>query len=324
MNATLAQLKELDQLRHDNPKAAIEKLLRHAEEIPHELHPLYLGVCGSTYRLLAGQSRNIEAGLKRADEHIALGLWLAVQDGDDSSAADLLLRRGYVAADRGSYSTALLFAERANAVYDRARARVGRGRALVDQGRYLFHLNRLPDATRSLSAALELLPESEQTNRFSAYQILGMCSVEAGRYRDALEFADRAAQLVPSRAFEGKLRWLQATICLELQDLEKAEEHLLQILEIFRRLHLGEAALAACELVKVQLLRGHFDAAWRTACATREILIPLGDNYPIVAASIGDLLRDGQAALDLKKVAEFRRQLDKARERRSWRSLARP
>ena len=314
-----AWLERMDARRYEDPRGTIDRLLRRAAEVPPGLHAAFLGVCGSAYRIRSGTG-TIRSDLATASRFIRLGQYVARQRRDPLARADLLLRFAYVLADRGHLAEALLRAERANAIFDRAEDRVGRGRALVDQGRYLYYLDRPREAIAAFSAALQLLPDSERRNRFSAFQILGLCCRQIGQLEVALRYAVQAAPLAPGRWFEGRLRWLQAELHLDLGDLPAAEEHLRAVVEIFRQLHHGEAALASCDLVRVLLLRGQPAAAWATAAAVCDLIIPLGEHQMVTAALV-ELLRGGEAALTLERVEKAGGQIREARERQDWRSL---
>ena len=313
-------LAELDQLRYEDPSEALAQLEGNAHRVPRELGPLFLGVCGSSYRTLAGRSTRPDQKLKKAEDHILFGQWVANRLGAPTARADLDLRLSYVVADRGDYAKALSIAERACGIFDRAGDATGRGKALADQGQYLIYLKRHQEAAHAYSIALRLIPAEEVRYRFSCFQALGLCSLRADAPEEALKFAELAGQQIPGRWFEAKLRWLQSKICLALSDLAEAERHAQSTTEIFFRLHYGEAALASCELVSIQLLQGRAEAAWDTAARARQLVLPLSENR-VVAAAIAELLRGGQEALTLERVEKVRSAIEEARERRDWRSL---
>ncbi|MCP3964688.1 MAG: tetratricopeptide repeat protein [bacterium] len=315
-----AWLEHVDAMRYEAPGEALSLLLPQMSRVRPHLHPLFFGVCGSTYRILAGQSERVEPLLEQARQQILFGQWIAKKRSDPLALADLYQRYMYVELDSGALERALVCAERAAAIYDRNGNRPGRGKALVDQGLCLYYLGKPQEAITSTETALRLLPESERRNRFSAYQILGLCCLEVGEHQAAMEYTRFAERLVPSRSFEGKLRWLQARISLKLLDLDSAENYFLAAADIFFDLHLGEAALASCELARVQLLQGRLDDAWKSATLVRKLVVPLAP-YPAVAAALADLLRGGRAALTLALVNDVKRQIEEARERREWRSL---
>ncbi len=315
-----AWLDRIDQLRYEDPQTALDLLLPELDQVSPRLHPLYFGVYGSTWRNLAGRGAQIESGLSLAHQLIVFGQWIAAERGDSAAEANLELRLSYVLADRGSYAEALSRAEHANAIYEREGDVAGRGKALVDQGRYLYYLGRRHEALRAYSAALRLLPKREKSYRCSAYHASGVCHLDLGRPREALRYARLAEPLVPSPAFEARLRWFQAKIHAGLEEYPRAETCLVVAIDILRRLHYGDAALAAVELVKVQLLQRRSDAAWRTAVTVRELVIPLSRNR-IVSAALLELLRGGRAALTLRRVEAVRAQILKARERQDWCSL---
>lgn len=315
-------LEEMDQLRYDDPEGALEQLLAKAGSTPAELEAHYLGVCGSAYRNLACRSIQAAPALEQAREHIALGLWIAGRRGDTRALGDLLLRKSYVVAEHGDYAESLALAERASGLFDRAGHRPGRGKALADQGLYLYNLGRLEEAVSAYAAALELLPREDRRCWCSAHQVSGLCFLKLGQPRKALEYAERAVRFVPdSVAWKTKLRWFQASVLTDLDELELAESQLGGVVEALQSIHYGEAALASCDLVRVQVLRGRPGPAWETAVAAHALVFPLS-GHRVVAGALVELFRGGRQALSLELVGKVKATLEKARERREWRSLA--
>ncbi|MEM7587629.1 MAG: hypothetical protein AAF560_29855 [Acidobacteriota bacterium] len=314
----MAWLRELDQARYEDPERVLSELEAARSRVPASHQPRYFGVYGSTHRMLAGRSQQSEPCLERAEELLRFGRWIAERRGDDSAFADLLLRSSYVLSDRGDYRQALVLAEQANALFERCQDRVGRGRALFEQGRFLFYLNRTAEAIEAYYAALRLLPTSEQSNLFSVHQGLGLCFQRQGQYQKALKHALRAEALVPSPWFEAKLYWLQAHIYRGLEKHYLAEQRLTRAADMLSALHYGEAALAAVELVQLQMLQGKTKAAGDTLRSIIGLVIPLGGNHE-VAAAIVELMRD---KLTLEAVETARRQIETAKECSQWHSLA--
>ncbi len=316
-----AWLLHLDQLRYDQPRPALAKLRAARRDVPKRFQPLYLGVVGSTYRNLAGQSSRLHHRLLQAEEHINLGRWLAENNEAAVDVGNLDLRLSYVFADRGDYTKALSLAEHANAIFERALNITGRGKALSCQGQYLYYLNCLNQAIAANRAALKLLPASEGRGRFAAYQVSGLCYLALGQHDTALNYAKLAEPLVPSPWFEAKLRWLEAKIHKETKAFEAAEEQLARVVEIMSQLHYGEAALATVELVEVQLQQGHLDQARETVGTLRGLIIPL-NSFRVVSSALIELLRDGQHKLTLARVSHIKERIEGAREHQVWRSLA--
>ncbi len=311
-------LEEMDRARYEDPAGTLERLITRRLEVQPRYQALFFGVCGSTLRVLAGRSAKIEQQLNQAKIHIAFGLWIARKRSDGLAAADLLLRQSYVCADRGEVGAALIDAERANAIFERCRSRPGRGQSLVDQGRYLYYLERTDEAIEAFDQALALLPETAMKFVFTAHQSLGFCFLRTGEYRAALEHCRLAESMIPSRWFEGKLRWLEARVHEASSDLAAAEVSLGLVFEIFRKLHLGEAALAAVELIRIQILQGKANLASATCQQVTSLIIPLGANR-VVAAALVELLR---GELTLGRVQAVKIRIEEAREHREWHSLA--
>ncbi len=318
MSEFAAWLRRLDQERYEDPQRVLKDLEGCRATVPPPHHALFLGVCGSTYRLLAGRSQRSEPCLKQAEVHIAFGRWIAAKRGDTSAEADLLLRSSYVVADRGDFRLALARAEQANALAERCQDTVGRGRSLFEQGKYLYYLERTPEAIPAYLAALRLFPASEQASVFSTHQNLGFCYQREKQHGKALAHARAAEELVPSPWFEAKLYWLQAHLHEDLEDLALAEMKLRRVAEIFSELHYGEAALATVELVRLQLLQGKAEEAGATVRGIVELIVPLGNNQVVAGAIVG-LLRGN---LTLSRVEAARSQIETAKECANWHSLA--
>ncbi len=312
-----AWLKEMDRARYEDPERVLKDLEGRRATVPPPNQPLYFGVLGSTYRLLAGRSQRSEPCLKQAEVHIEFSRWIAKRRGDTSAEVDLHLRSSYVMADRGDFRLALARAEHANALSERCQDIVGRGRSLFEQGKNLYYLQRTPEAIQAYRAALRLLPESEQANVFSAHQALGLCFKRQKHHGKALEHAREAEKLTPSPWFEAKLCWLKAQLYEGLADLSQAETQFSRAAEIFSDLHYGEAALATVELVRIQVLQGKAEEAAATVRGIVELIVPLGNNQVVAGAIVG-LLR---GSLTLDSVENARSQIETARECPKWHSL---
>jgi len=316
-----AWLKQADELRHKDPDAVLRMLLPRASEVKPRFHPMYLGVCGSAFRKRSGKG-DCRADLRTAGDYIRMGQHIAWRRGNALAEADLLIRQSYVFGDQGNYTAALRVAERSNALADRGQDKTLRGRSQVEQGRYLYYLNRFSEAEACYDIALKLLPDSEQRYRCATYHALGYCSLELGDPVTAIEYAKLAELLAPDdRSSRAKLMWFRASTLLTLERFEEAEELLTSVLNSLRSIHFGEAALASCDLVKVQILQGKLEEAWSTASSVRSLLIPVSQNE-LVSAGLAELLRGGRAALDLRTVSRIRSKIDEAREHRLWHSLA--
>ncbi|MEE8522714.1 MAG: hypothetical protein V3T72_02185 [Thermoanaerobaculia bacterium] len=119
---------------------------------------------------------------------------------------------------------------------------------------------------------------------------------------------------------------MQALIARKRGQLGESERSLRQALDIFRGIHLGEAALAGVELVQVILEQGKPGEARQVCESLHPLLEPLERN-PIIAAAVGELLAasfSGSLALNLVKriKARIKDAAEDAAARRQWRALA--
>ncbi len=317
---TRTDLEYLDRLRYEHPEATLCRLLPAGDRLTSEMTGLWLAVTGSAYRLRAGQREEIEADLRRAEQHIKAAQWAAERTGDLAGFADALQRLGYVLADRGDYRRALELAERAAGIYDRISDRAGRGKALVDQGVFLNGLGRIEEAIRAQSLALAMLPESLPMNRLAALQGLGHLYRLAGDLEAAVGYLGRACQIPGVGAlFEGKVLWLLGNVLSDQERYAEAAATLQTAVAILATTHYGEAALATTDLVRVLLLDGRHHEAAEAATTMRALVIPLHGNR-IASSAITDLLR-GESTLTLNRVERARALITRARGRRGWRSL---
>lgn len=308
-------LDELDRSRYEKPRLVAERAEELVEHVELEHLPLLLGVAGSSYRFW-------DMRLDEAEHAIRAGLEIAHQQEDLSAIGNLLQRLAYVVADRGEHAEALRIAEKAMGTHVIAHDMVGVGKSLVDQGMFLFYLGRYLEAIRTTKAALIYLPDAERANRRAALQYLSAFHHKLGELQIAREYATRAEELVEGMDLvaKGKIVWLQAKISEGLHEYTEAERSLKEVVEIFRPIHHGETALATTELVRVQLLMGRPEDAFQTARTIYPLVEHLGSNR-IVSAALDELLRAGLEGLRLTLVERVRARLEKARERREWRSL---
>ncbi len=252
---------------------------------------------------------------------------LARAGGDSSTVADLYLRRSYIVADAGDHARALTLAELAAGIFARLGDRAREGRALEDAGRWLLYLDRPRESIAARERALELLPESEPRYRLAAFCNLAYGYLAIGAPPGAERCLTSAEPLVSSAATQdrAKVQWLRASICRKLGRLDESERALRQVLEVFRGLHAGEAALVGCDLVRVILEQGKPAEAVRVCQGLRPLLEPLRPNR-IVDTALGELLLAGAVgslSLDLVRrvKATITAQRNDVRARRAWRAL---
>ncbi len=323
---TRAEIEDLDESRYEHPEAALCRLLPAADRLPPELTAFWLAVTGSAYRLRAGQRKEIEADLRRAEEHIQAALWTAQAAGDAAGQADALQRLGYVLADRGEHRQALELAERATGIFSRLADLFGKGRSLIDQALWLWHLGHRRITIRVVDEALPLLQtRSTAADRYraAAFQLRGFCFQRLGDLEQALEDLDRAVNALrgdSAAPMKARILCLRAAIRTSLENFDSAARDYWKALEILRTVHYADAALVTVELVRVLILLGRHDEARRTAFSVRQLVIPLQRNRH-VSAAIAELIRGGQSALTLARVERVRAALEQARTRSDWRTF---
>ncbi len=235
----------------------------------------------------------------------------------------MLQRLGVAHAYRGDNALGLLCAKEAGYLHRLAGNRRGEGRSWVDQGVRYFHLGKLELAIAALEQALETLPPDEVRHRFTAHQGLAEIHQRRGELDQALCQVDRAEELAPEvgKGLAGNLLCSKAAIAGDLADWPQAERCYAGALEVFRAVSPIDAALAAVEMVRAQVLQGRHENARGATRAMVSLLQPLRKNR-IVSAALMRLLRlvlDGgrltERALD-RAAREIRRERAR-RERRA-------
>ncbi len=305
----------LDRMRYEEPQRAIDQATALIKYCPRELVPHLLGVAGSAWRLLVQ--------LDKAEHAICAALQMAQRLDDDQMVGELLQRLSYVLLERGELEVALGAAERASSFHLRCDNIEGVGKTLVDQGIWLRALGKREAAISVLRLALKLLPEEERHNLAGALQTLGTCFRELGEPEIALEYAFQAEELTPGlpRVVADKVKWLRANAWADLGKLSEAEELLRSVVRNLAEVHLGEMALATCDLMRVYLMDGRITEAFEAATALRALVEPLRENK-IASAAIAKLLRDGETGLTLALAEEVRTRIEsELRHRPLWRCL---
>lgn len=284
----------LDERRYHEPKEVIHQAHWAVDHVELDLFPAFLGVVGSAWRLLMQ--------FNAADHSIQAGITIATRQGSHHTVGQLLQRLSYIVADQGSRTEALRLSEKAAVLFLRSGHLEDVGKAVVDQGIWLHYLNRFDESIETHKSALNQLAPSAHRNRCTAFQYLGLNHRELAQPDQALRYLEKAEQVATDAGIgawaTSKLMWLRARIYSDIGNLSQAEELLLAIVDNFRSLHLGETALATCELVQVYLKLHRPEDAYLAATSMRALVEPLKTNK-IISAAIGDLLRSGQTGLTL-------------------------
>ncbi len=312
-------LHQLDSLKYADPEKAARATENALDFVNESDVPLLLGVWASAQRLL------IE--LDPATHAIWYACSLARELGQEQVYGDLLQRLAFVVADKGSYETAHAVSQEATDVWLTVGDLAGVGRSLVDRGIWSYHLGRVAIAERFSRQALAHLPADDFRNRCAALQILGTCARDADDLPRAEEYLAEALGL--AGALEplgmGKLRWFEALVKADSGKSAEAVEILSAVVELFRPIHRGEAALVAVDLVRLLLENGRRAEALSAVQAIVPLLSRHASRNAIVRAAettLVELIRGGSAGLTLHHVEVLQGALERIqRERHLWRSL---
>ncbi len=307
----------LDEERYSDRKKAGERALWAVDKIEDALLPSLLGVAGSTYRL--------QTQLQEAHHAIYVGLKLALERNDSLAGANLIRRMAYVVADDGDYKAALRLSRRAAALYLEGSDMPGMGTAVADQGIWLLNLGRPNAGIAAGKLALDHLSPDQCRYRCAANHGLALCYKEIGRFTKALEFIAETEELVGTLdpMTQCKLSWLKGALLARQGKLGSAEDILSMVVSKLRTLHPGECVIAACDLVKVQLGRGHSAQAYIVATSLVRLMEPLSRNR-IISAAIAELLRGGREGLTRLRISRVLDHLALAqKDRKQWQGLLR-
>ncbi len=294
------RLRELDVLRDEDPGSAVREAKSALAEASREQLPRLLAIYGS--------ARRAQAELDKALEALHHALPLAEDAGDSTLGADVLQRLGVAYAYSGNNALGLAYAKEAGYRYRLAGDQRGEGRSWVDQGGRYYHLGKLDLAVAAHRRALDSLPPDEVRHRFTAHQCLAELYHRLGEFDRALRHVSRAEKLGSEvgQGLLGSLFWAKATIAKDLPDYGQVEQCYAEALEAFRTVSPIDAALAAVELVRAQVLQGRHEAACETTRDMVSLLQPLNRNR-IASAALMRLLR---TVLDGGRLTE--RMLDRA------------
>ena len=251
------------------------------------------------------------------------GIRMAKQRNDLAELGKQQCLLSYIVANLGDLDEALNIAERAFFSSLKAGKREAAGGALVAEGTWLFYLNQLPEALEVLEYAERFLPAKSSRERLAAVQISGLVYQKLGDLSMALKKLEEAEAVMLDKYpwDEAKLLWLRARIYADDEQHATSVECYQGVVEFFLEHHLGEAALATCELVRVQLQIDRAVDAYATAEKMRALVEPLRHNK-IISAAIADLLRSGQKGLTLALVDRLIAKLKSERQsKQNWFAL---
>jgi tetratricopeptide (TPR) repeat protein len=308
-------LQSLDSMRYADPAGALALAEGSVAMVELELLPRLLGVVGSIFRM--------QLKMEEAQHAIHAGVEVAVSLNDHRTIGRLIQRLGYVFADMGDHERALCHANAAASYVLQVGDHRALGPVMVDQGIWLYYLERYEDSLRVHRAAYEFLAPEEKNNRIAALQYQALCWKDMGNLEEAFVFLRRAKKEAGSenRWAGPKLNWLEGELLRDLGQFDQAVEYLQKAIDHFRRVHLGEAALVTCDLIRAWLMQGKGEEAYLAARELLVLLEPLRGNR-IISSAIADLLRGGQIGLSLALVDTVFAQIQSEHSnRRNWHSL---
>lgn len=273
-----AVLQEVDEeLRYEDPAAAIDFLERHMEEINAEDVAYALGIYASSCRPLLLRSEAYEA--------IWHALRMATSDGDIPCKANLLQRYSHLKASLdGDHEGAFHLSAKASVAYITAGDLNGLGKVFVDQGGFHVNAGRMDQAVTCFRVALLLLDENDKPFRCAALQGQGVICAMREQTLEAARFFDEAVPFARTRTDVGKLAWMKGNALKDSHILDEAFTKLAPASPV-------DASLVACDHVKILLETGRIAKASKVIGTTRRLLEPLRmHRNPIATAALRDLI----------------------------------
>lgn len=284
--AELARLEEMDALRYEDHQAAATQARRLAAAAlargHFELALRAAGVLASSLRL----SVDLDGA-----QAIAWGAFRAARrHGCQATAADLLQRMVYIAADRGDHRMGLRLGSRAMEIYIDLEDPVRVRKAQVERGIMMIRLERYESALQALRTALQYLPEGERRYRFSAMHGIASSYLGLGDIPNAEAILRLAEpELPPGPHHRGRLFWLQAAMASYSENIRGAETLYRRALDIFDASLPADRAICSIELIHLLLRAGRPLEAHGLARGIQAVafMLPQGS---VVDAAVFELL----------------------------------
>ncbi len=299
-----ANLETLDRMRYTAPKEAIRQVLTTLSYCSRPMIPRLLGVAGSTWRLMLD--------LEKAEHALYAGLKMLEELNDPRATLELAQRLCYVRSDQADFAGALRLSEKIAMDYLRLQDRVGFGKSLVDQTVWLSRLGRSQESINVGLTALDFVPKHEGCNRCAIYQTVSFCFRELGDTEKALKFlllAEEVSEALGDKWGKDKLLWLRGNLLADQHNIDDASAILWRAVENLAETNLAEMAIAACDLVRVELLAGRPTVAREAALKLRLLVEPLRHN-PVISSAISDLFDKEAKAMTLALVQDVRCRLE--------------
>lgn len=311
-----AFLDRLDQQRYRDPAAA----LRVAETVvtiaSRKELPRLLAITGAALRA--------QIQLMGAEHAYYAAIQGALLLGDHRAVGNFLRWYTYLLLDKGRFGDALHSANNAAGLLLRENDNLGLAKVCVEQALCLLYLDRLPEALRALETALLRLPQGEARYRAAAHQNTALAYESMGRIGEAFRSLDATSTFYDALSTKHRAQLLlpRARLFSRLKDWASEEVCLRPCIDLLRRTHHGETALATCDLVRNLLVQRRPEEAFGVATSMRALVEPLRHNE-VVSAAIAELLRSGREGLTLAIVRRVRTRIESGRQQRSaWLRLA--
>ena len=210
------------------------------------------------------------------------------------SRAKTLQRVGDLAADTGELEHASTLLEAARELYLKLSDSRGVGRTLVDLGVIEGKSERHGEALEKFGQSLEVLPEDDMRQRFTALQGSGLCHLELGDIERAERFLDQALEVAAMSGSRGLMSfplWLRSKIHCARGELAQAVRDLREIQRLYLEgsSHPLDLALVSLEIARLLWLQGNGEGLQEL---TSEMMPLLGrlEKSPLVLAAIEEFL----------------------------------
>ena len=294
--AVRLELAELNALRKVDPNKVLRRTRSLLPKVEDSLVPRVLAVHAAAFRV-QGRLDEAQMVLGKAIE------WVRSFD-DPGLEAELYMRAGYVVASRGDFQRAVDLSERATVLFANHGDGLGIGKSLVERGNWLYGLERYDEASTLFEGALqhfdrgtssgdEVESALDSENRIyhaSCLLSLARTHLRLGDLEAARLWAAEARSRSQDTGLEPELAWMQASIARDRGDAVEAEQHLLDVVELYRGVAPVNTALAIVELARLQLESGRVEDSYETA---KSMLTVIGDleSNPLVSAALTEVLR---------------------------------
>lgn len=271
----------LDEERYNNPRdvmASVEGAMAYLD--PADV-PFALGIYASAARPV------LELDTARWALFEALDMARSAQD--LWTEGELLLRASYFHNEKGHYQRALETAGAATNAFARAGFLEDVGRGLVAQAIFLGQLERNLESEAAFESAIQWLDPTDSRGLFVSWQGLGIMSQRRDSPLEALERFDRAKTYATNDLQKGKLFWACGLAFADLGNWRSFADSFETAVQMLVDVAVVDAALAACDQVKILLEYGKASEAWLMSTTMVRLVSPLEAKSQVAAAAAKDL-----------------------------------